>query len=166
MLDKSDTRLILGIDPGIAETGWAVVKASPGEARVVESSSLKTYPYDLLVVRIDGIVSSMKEVLDYFKPNEVAMESLVLLPRRGTVGSYELTGALRMSFWREGHHIHDYAPSRVKKVTSGHGNADKEMMAFAVSCVLEFASNSPHRIDAAAVAYTHMMQMRKANDAN
>ena len=158
MQDKGDTRLILGIAPGIADTGWAVVKASPGGARVVESSSLKTYPYDILVVRIDGIVSAMKEVFHYFKPNEVAMESVIFsFPGLEREDSHEVAAGLRMLAWKEGHHVHEYHPLRVREVTSGYVHADKEMMAFAVSSALGMKSNCPHRINAAAVAYTHIL---------
>ena len=152
--------LILGIDPGIAETGWAVLECGHGtEERVVYSDYTRTSPEYLLAVRIESILQVMERIIEQRVPHAIAMESLVLLPRRGTVASYELTGALRMLAWEKGYHIYDYKPSQVKKAISGHGNSNKEAMAKAADSVLGFRSSNTHMVDAVAVAYAHMMKL-------
>jgi crossover junction endodeoxyribonuclease RuvC len=155
-------RRVLGIDPGLQVTGYAVLEASDNgpvvrDAGVVRSAEGRD-PADM-ARRLRTLYDGVCEVLDEWRPAVIAVEQLYAHyehPRTAILmaharGVFFLAGALR------GVPVLSYAASRVKKLITGSGRASKEQMQHAVARELGLARlPEPHDVaDALAIALCH-----------
>lgn len=156
------TRRVLGIDPGLQVTGYAVLEPSDKGPRVCDAgvirSADKRDPADM-ARRVKALYDGVCEVLDEWHPSVIVVEQLYAHyehPRTAILmaharGAYFLAGAQR------GTPVLSYAASRVKKLITGHGRASKEQMQHAVARELNLAAPpEPHDVaDALAIALCH-----------
>jgi crossover junction endodeoxyribonuclease RuvC len=156
------TRRILGIDPGLQVTGYAVLEPSDRGPRVCEAGVVRSAegrdPADM-ARRVKTLYDGLCEVLDQWRPAVMAVEQLYAHydhPRTAILmaharGVYFLAGAQR------GIPVLSYAASKVKKLVTGSGRASKEQMQHAIARELGLAGPpEPHDVaDALAVALCH-----------
>ena len=147
---------ILGIDPGLAKTGWAIVEVKKGVAPVViDTGLLTTSRASIQAERVTTMVLGIAGVRGLYAPDAVAIERVFVGPRNmSTVETAEVIGALRYSLWVNGNYAHDYAPATIKKVIAGKGNAKKPAVAAAVKAITGYEAPTNHESDAIAVALT------------
>jgi crossover junction endodeoxyribonuclease RuvC len=153
---------VLGLDPGLQVTGYAVLEASDNgpvvrDAGVIRSAE-KREPADM-ARRIRALYDGLCDVLDEWKPAAMAVEQLYAHydhPRTAILmaharGVFFLAGAQR------GIPVVSYAATKVKKLVTGSGRAGKEQMQLAVARELGLAKlPEPHDVaDALAVALCH-----------
>ncbi len=153
---------VLGIDPGLQTTGYAVLEVADAgplvcEAGVITSAAGRE-PADM-ARRVRVLYDGLCEVLDQWKPGVMVVEQLFAHydhPRTAILmaharGAYFLAGSQRDI------PVLSYAPTRVKKVVTGSGRAGKEQMQHAVARELGLAKlPEPHDVaDALAVALCH-----------
>ncbi|MBI5246442.1 MAG: crossover junction endodeoxyribonuclease RuvC, partial [Elusimicrobia bacterium] len=65
---------VLGVDPGLAATGWAVLEPGPGRPRVVASGTLRTAPSDDLGSRLALIARGLRAAIAAHRPGVAAVE--------------------------------------------------------------------------------------------
>jgi crossover junction endodeoxyribonuclease RuvC len=125
---------ILGIDPGLQVTGYAVLEARNGTPHVCEAGFIKTSPTrttDLacrLRVLYDGIV----EVLEQFHPERAAVEQLFSHyehPRTAILMGHA-RGVIFLALAQREIPVVSYPPARIKKTITGTGRASKEQMQY------------------------------------
>ena len=156
------TRRILGVDPGLQVTGYAVLEPSDKGPRVLDAGVIRSAegrdPADM-AQRVKVLYDGLCEVLDDWKPTVMVVEQLYAHydhPRTAILmaharGAYFLAGAQR------GIPVLSYAATRVKKLVTGSGRASKEQMQHAVARELGLAGPpEPHDVaDALAIALCH-----------
>lgn len=158
---------VLGLDPGLRVTGYAVVEARPRaphvcEAGIIRTSESRTTDVALRVrVLYDGIL----EVLEQFRPAVVAVEQLFAHydhPRTAILMAHA-RGVLLLAAAQRGIPIVSYPASRVKKTITGGGRASKEQMQYAMQRELNLPRlPEPHDVaDALAVALCHYHTHRR-----
>jgi crossover junction endodeoxyribonuclease RuvC len=164
----SDTpRRILGIDPGLQVTGYAVLEARDGAPHVCEAGFIKTSPTrstDLasrLRVLYDGIV----EVLEQFHPDHAAVEQLFSHyehPRTAILMGHA-RGVIFLGLAQRDIPVASYPPARIKKTITGSGRATKEQMQYAMLRELGLAQlPEPNDVaDALAIALCHYYMLRR-----
>jgi len=153
---------VLGLDPGLQTTGYAVLEVTEGRATICEAgvirSSVERVAADMaprLLVLYDALV----EIITQWKPETIAVEQLYAHydhPRTAILmeharGCYFLAGA------QAGVTVMSYPSTRVKKLVTGHGRATKEQMQYAIMRELNLGQlPEPHDVaDALAVALCH-----------
>ncbi len=153
---------IIGIDPGLQTTGYAVLEPGDSGPRICEAGVVRSAagrePADMarrVRVLYDGIV----EVLEQWRPGVMVVEQLYAHydhPRTAILmaharGAYFLAGA------QQGIPVLSYAATRVKKLVTGSGRASKEQMQYSVARELGLAKlPEPHDVaDALAIALCH-----------
>ena len=153
---------VLGIDPGLQVTGYAVLEARPGRPHVCEAGIVRSADgrstSDLaprLVSLYDGIV----EIVDQFHPQAVAVEQLFAHydhPRTAILMAHA-RGVILLAAGQRGLPVVSYSASRIKKTVTGHGRATKEQMQRAIMTELGLPRlPEPHDVaDALAVALCH-----------
>jgi crossover junction endodeoxyribonuclease RuvC len=154
---------VLGIDPGLQVTGYAVLEAGPAAPRVCEAGIIRgdsgtPSPADMasrLVSLYDGIV----EVMEQFRPSAVAVEQLFAHydhPRTAILMGHA-RGVLLLAAGQRRLPVHSYTAARVKKTITGHGRASKEQVQRAVQRELGLARlpEPPDVADALAAALCH-----------
>jgi len=151
--------IVLGIDPGLQTTGYAVLGPGPvvveaGVIRPVE----KRAKIDL-AARIERLYNGIVEVIETHRPTAMAVEQLYAHyahPRTAILMGHA-RGVLLLAAVRHGLPVTSYAATRVKLTVTGHGRASKEQVQRAIQRELRLDRRpEPADVaDALAVALTH-----------
>jgi len=150
---------ILGLDPGLNTTGYAVLECVPGRKAVAEAGVIRSEAGGTTAGRLKVLYDGLVEVIEQWKPGAMAVEQLYAHydhPRTAILmaharGCYFLAGA------QAGIPVVSYPSTRVKKLITGHGRATKEQMQYAIMRELGLAKlPEPHDVaDALAIALCH-----------
>ena len=150
---------VLGIDPGIATSGVAVVQKAPSGpvARLV--GVIRTPPGMAQAQRLSLLRSRLLEVLERERPDVVAVERLFFNANVKTAMAVgQASGVALATCADSGLEVVDYTPTQVKLSVVGVGNADKNQVGVMVAAVLRL--KSPPRpadaADACALAICHI----------
>jgi crossover junction endodeoxyribonuclease RuvC len=149
---------ILGIDPGLAETGWAVVEqAQP--AKLIAHGSIHTSKNKALVQRLSQIFDDTKEIINKYQPDHMAVENLYFSKNQKTaINVAQAMGVVKLAGRERNLEVSGYSPTNIKTAIVGHGRAQKQQVEFMVKQLLNIkkAIKPDHASDAVAVALTHM----------
>lgn len=148
---------ILGIDPGLLHTGWAVIE-SQGMSRHYIASAVILPPKDLpLPDRLTFIFRGVSELCDKFKPDVCSIEITFsnVNPKTTLILGHARAAAI-VAVANKEIPIFEYEPNKIKKALTGAGHADKDQIYKMVRILLPAAHpNSPDESDAIAIALTH-----------
>ena len=152
-------RLLLGVDPGLAATGYAVVR-EPDE--VISCGTIHTTPNLRPGARLLQIQRELEAILDGAEVAEAALEEVFMGSNRTSViGVAQARGVVLALLEARGIACHEYKPAQVKLVVSGYGNADKAQMARMLAAQLRtLPVGSDHALDAIAIAICHARSRR------
>src|SRR6195256_396982 len=146
--------LILGIDPGLAGTGFALL-AEPN--LVLSCSTVVTIP-GRDGARLLTIANHLRALLAEHPPAEASIEEL-FMGRNATsaIGVAQARGAILAVLEECGVPVFEYKPSQVKMVLTGYGNADKAQIARMLGAQVKVPEGrvDAHAMDAIAIAVCH-----------
>lgn len=150
--------IVLGIDPGLANTGWAVVS---GGARPVALAhgTIKTSPRTAEELRLAEIHDVIAGVFDEHAVDALAMEDVFF--GRNTSSALAVGQARGVSLalaGTRGIECHSYTPQHVKQAVVGRGRADKAQVLAMVTALLGVTPGSDHAADALAIALCHLQR--------
>jgi len=148
--------MILGIDPGLANIGWAVLE---DEKTLVECGCFKTKIDDSSAKRLGQIYDELEKIIKKFKIEAVAFESLFFAKNiKSAMKVAEMIGVIKICGERNSLEIFGYTPLQVKMALVGYGRAEKEQVEIMVRNILDLKKGiSPsHASDAVAVGLTHL----------
>ncbi|MBZ0259454.1 MAG: crossover junction endodeoxyribonuclease RuvC [Hyphomicrobiales bacterium] len=148
---------IIGIDPGLRNTGWGVIEAEGTRLSYVADGSVHSDADAPLATRLLQIHSQLAEILQRFAPDEAAVEeTFVNKDARATLKLGQARGAAMLAPALAGISVAEYAPNVVKKSVVGAGHAEKDQVKHMVKVLLPRAElNSADSIDALAIAICH-----------
>lgn len=151
---------IIGIDPGLDRTGWAVLEKAPCADPVLHASGLIHTAAGLpLPLRLERLYNELKAVITEHKPAGAAIEEMFFTKRSASASaSVQARGVILLAAQTCGLDITGYDPSTVKKNVSGSGRAEKPQMQRMVRLALKLDKElSPDDVsDAAALALCHL----------
>ncbi|WP_406699960.1 crossover junction endodeoxyribonuclease RuvC [Singulisphaera sp. Ch08] len=151
---------VVGIDPGLIVTGYAVVETSPRGPFVIEAGVIRPRADKApMGRRLELIHQGVAEVLDAFPPSSVALEQVhshLKHPRTAILMAHA-RGVIVLAAAQRGVPVVGYAASRIKKTLTGSGKAPKLQMQHAIQTELGLDRlPEPHDVaDACAVALCH-----------
>jgi crossover junction endodeoxyribonuclease RuvC len=135
-MEKLNIRII-GVDPGLASTGWGVVELSNGKPKYIAHGCIETSAEESGPVRLDRIYRAFLKVLRKHKPAEAAMESLFFGKNiSSAMVVAEARGVLRMALGSKGIPVRELAPNAIKKAVTGVSKADKKQIQEMVRVIL------------------------------
>ena len=135
---------VLGIDPGLQVTGYAVLEPGGRAPRVCEAGvicSAEGRSKTDMATRLCALYDSIVEVLDQFQPGEVAVEQLFAHyqhPRTAILMGHA-RGVILLAAAQRGLPIHSYSATRIKKTITGSGRASKEQVQYTIQRELGLA---------------------------
>jgi crossover junction endodeoxyribonuclease RuvC len=153
--------LILGIDPGLAGTGFALLS---GSNLVLSCSTLVTRP-GRDGVRLLAITRHLRELLAANPPTEASLEELFMGRNTSSaIGVAQARGAILAVLEECGVPVFEYKPSQVKMVLTGYGNADKAQIARMLGAQVKVPEGrvDAHAMDAIAIAVCHARSRKLA----
>jgi crossover junction endodeoxyribonuclease RuvC len=156
-------RLILGLDPGLALTGYGIIEIGRLKPKLVEAGVLRIARGNSLERRLAELYEGLHEVLDQYSIEGAAIEQLYShyeRPRTAILMGHA-RGVLCLAIAQKGLKVHSYKPTTVKKSVTGNGRASKLQMQLAVQHQLGLKEppDPPDVADALAVAICHHGQM-------
>jgi len=160
-------KIILGIDPGIATTGFGLVEFDDENENLIDCGCIKTSKNDSQENRLKKIFNEMQNLLLEFKPNIVAVEKLFFSKNTKTamrVG--EARGIILLTSALNNISVVDYTPLEVKDSIGGYGRAVKsdvkEMVKIHLN--LDKIKGTDDTADAIAIALCHIYRERLKDD--
>lgn len=152
-------RVVLGLDPGLAITGYGVISAPRGIPVLVEAGILKMRKDRSLADRLKELHEGLLEIFESLAISEVAIEQLYShyeRPRTAILMGHA-RGVLCLGAANAGLPIHSYASTMVKKMLTGNGRAPKAQMQHAIQLQLGLPHppDPPDVADALAIALCH-----------
>jgi crossover junction endodeoxyribonuclease RuvC len=148
---------IIGIDPGLRNTGWGIIESEGSRLSYVADGSVHSNADDELAVRLLQIHEQIVHVLKEFAPDEAAIEeTFVNKDARATLKLGQARGAVMLAPASLKIPVSEYAPNVIKKSVVGAGHADKDQVKHMVRVLLPKAEmTSADSVDALAIAICH-----------
>ncbi len=149
---------VLGIDPGLALTGYGLVEGN-GSLTLLEMGSITTPSTLPLPERLKILHRELSALLQRLRPDAVAVEELFFGKNiRTAIAVGQARGVAILAVAQAGIPLHEYTPLQVKEALTGYGRADKQQIQRMV-CFLLGLSSPPQPddvADAVAVAICHL----------
>ena len=150
--------IVLGIDPGIAITGCAIVEDCKGKQNLLYSETITTSAKTNVSLRLLTLYKALSYLVKKHKPDLAALESLFFNTNAKTamiVG--QARGVVQLVCAQNNLQVTEYTPLQVKMALTGYGRAEKNQMQNMVKQILKLPEilTPDDTSDAAAIALTH-----------
>ena len=156
--------IVLGIDPGIATTGYGFVEELPdGTIQAVSYGIISTPPTLEIATRLQQIYQGVTDLLKKHSPNEAAIEKLLFGKNVTTAMAVgQARGVAILALADGGLSIAEFTPAVVKETVAGYGNASKAQVQEMVRRLLDLEKipRPDDAADALAIAITHLHSNR------
>ncbi len=148
---------IIGIDPGLRNTGWGVIEQVGQHLSYVGDGCVQSDAAAPLAYRLLQLHAALTHVLQEMMPDEAAVEeTFVNRDARATLKLGQARGIALLVPASLGLPVSEYAPNVVKKSVVGAGHAEKDQVKHMVRLLLPRARmTSVDSTDALAVAICH-----------
>jgi crossover junction endodeoxyribonuclease RuvC len=148
---------IIGIDPALRKTGWAIIQNNNNSLKFIASGTIKTNDKESISDRLSDLHYQLAEIIENYHPEEAAIEETFI--NNNSLSSLKLgqaRGAIIVTCAIFDLKIAEYASTNVKKSISGIGRADKNQIAQMVKYLMPKAKfNSSDESDAISIAICH-----------
>ena len=154
--------VILGIDPGLARLGYGVIEVDGDKRRVIQFGMLTTPAGVPMPKRLQQLWRGMNQLLDIYKPDEVAFEELFFSKNITTGMAVSMArGVALVAVAERTENLYEYTPMQIKQAVTGYGGADKHQVQMMVKMLLNMKeiAKPDDAADALAVALTHANSM-------
>lgn len=149
---------VLGIDPALRRSGWAVLRGESRSPEVLGFGEIVNPPKRGHSAALEANRQAVVELIAQFQPDAVALEGIIFVQSiRTAIALGAARAASCMAASAAGIAIFEYPPARVKQAVTGNGQARKDQVAFMVRALLKLtATPPPDAADALAIALTHL----------
>jgi crossover junction endodeoxyribonuclease RuvC len=149
---------IIGIDPGLNKTGWAIIqKKKDNSLALISAGAITTKPTDEMPQRLLVIHRGINEVISTFSPVHAAIEDTYV--NKNYASSLKLAHARAsaiLTLSLKNLSAKEYSAKTIKKTITGNGNAEKDQVAYMIQCLIPGSKNDSADInDAIAIAICH-----------
>ncbi len=154
--------IILGIDPGTRNMGYALIKLQKGKISLVEAGLIKIKAAELQY-QIPQMVEAFEGIFKNYTIDEVAIEDIFYAHNpKTTIKLAQFRGAIMLTVLQQFGQFSEYTALQVKQALTGNGKATKIQVAFMVKRLLNIKKEiKPLDItDAMAVAITHSQRVK------
>ena len=153
--------IILGIDPGLANTGWGVIESTGSAHRCIAYGCITTHAEESLPERLASIHSEIASVIERYQPAACAVESVFFGSNaKSAFATGQARGVALLALADAGLELGEYSPVQIKSTVVGSGTADKSQVAYMVRVLLSLPHEPKpdHASDALATAICHSHQ--------
>ena len=155
---ESSTVIVLGIDPGLASTGYGVIARRGGRLVALDGGVIATAPGLAVERRLAELHAAVDALLDEHQPHAVALEELYFGQNVRTAFAVgQARGVVLLAAGQHAVPCTGYTPQQVKGAVCGNGRAHKDQVARMVQALLGLTQQPTpdHAADALAVAVCH-----------
>ncbi len=160
---------VLGIDPGLNITGYAVIERVGGKLKLVEAGVVRGKSRGNLSARLKEVFEGVSDVIESLKPTALAIEELYSHYERPKTAILmgHARGVICLAAEQAGLSIRSYAATQIKLLLTGNGRAPKSQMQRAICHEFGLAAppEPPDVADAMAIALCHHYLSNKTAEA-
>ncbi|MBR7063964.1 MAG: crossover junction endodeoxyribonuclease RuvC [Treponema sp.] len=156
---RGKIRRVIGIDPGLASTGFGIVDYKQGRYRMVSYGVIETASNTPYQTRLLALYNRLVAIIQEFKPTEGSMEKLYFARNVTSAMSVaEARGVVSLCLSQHNIQFGEYTPNQIKQAVTGTARAGKELVEKYVKLLLalETEPKPDHAADALAGAITHL----------
>lgn len=150
---------VMGIDPGLASTGWGLVDGAGSRQRHVAHGVIKTRASEPIAIRLRTIFHELESIIREYRPSEAGVESLYFA-RNATsaIPVAQARGVVFLAFSLSEIDAFEYPPQAIKQSIVGQGRAEKSQVQELVRILLglDTIPRPDHAADALAAALCHL----------
>jgi crossover junction endodeoxyribonuclease RuvC len=164
-INSTKTLRVLGIDPGTATTGWAVLEEKNGIVLPIAFGHISTTKDKSEESRLFEISADLQKIIEKYKPKEASVEQLFFFKNKKTIIQVgQARGVVLLTLQQKNVSIFNYTPLQVKQALTGYGRAEKKQLQLMVKNILKLKTipKPDDTADAIAVALCHI-NSRKIN---
>jgi crossover junction endodeoxyribonuclease RuvC len=146
---------VLGIDPGLASTGWGVLEDRDGSILYVDHGTIKTKADCPRAERLFFILQCVRSIIDKYNPSEAAVETLYFGKNvTSAIPVAEARGVISAALAEKGVPMRELTPNAIKTGVAGFAGADKKQVQEMVRVILglEKIPKPDHAADALGAA--------------
>jgi len=150
---------ILGIDPGTAIVGYAVVDYENGKYNPLDYGCIFTDKDEDMPIRLEKIYDGLENIIKLWKPEDMAIEDLFFFKNQKTVIKVgQARGVITLAGQKNKLNLYSYTPLQVKMGIASYGRADKKQIQEMVKLILKLDEipKPDDAADALAIAITHI----------
>lgn len=150
--------VVMGIDPGVANTGFGVVRVAGSRMTAIDGGVVESSADEPAADRLARIHSALEELISWHEPVAVALEEVYFGKNvRSAIAVGQARGVAMLAAAQRGIPCFDYSPQAVKMSVCGSGSAAKRQVQRMVGALLGLprAPASDHAADALAIAVCH-----------
>ncbi len=154
-----ETLRVLGIDPGTAIVGWAVLEEKDGKVESIAYGHISTHKDNSTAHRLLEVATDLEGIIRKYQPDESAVEDLFFFKNATTVIKVsQARGAILLTLEKLNVIISEYTPLQVKQAITGYGRAEKSQMQLMVKNILKLKEipKPDDTADAIAIALCHI----------
>lgn len=149
---------ILGIDPGIAIVGFGLIEAERANVQMLQYGAITTEAHQPLAKRLVQIESDLRQLIEQFKPDAIAVEELFFSNNITTgIAVAHGRGVILCTAEKCAVPLFEYTPMQVKQAVVGYGLAEKKQVMDMVKRLLKLKAvpRPDDAADALAIAICH-----------
>jgi crossover junction endodeoxyribonuclease RuvC len=158
--------IILGIDPGIANTGYGIIdevkkSGSKNKFKYLGCGLIKTAPSSPIAERLQKLNNDLSKIIKVFQPDAVAIENVYFFRNLKTVIPVsQAQGVILLTAAKNKLPVSRFTPLQVKMTVTGFGRAEKKIVQQSVKKTLKLKElpKSDDAVDALAVALTYLIK--------
>ena len=150
--------IILGIDPGIANTGYGVIKAELSTLTLLDFGCIQTASKDESAQRLKAIYDKLIQLATEYQPELFVLEDLFFSKNVSSAFAVgEARGVTKLVAASTNRQVYSYTPAQLKQAVVGYGKASKRQVQEMVKLLLRLKEipRPDHAADALALAICH-----------
>jgi crossover junction endodeoxyribonuclease RuvC len=152
---------VLGVDPGLAVTGYGVIDDSGARPRAVAAGVIRTSSEAEVADRLVELRSDLAAIIGEHHPDVVAVEQVFTNRNLKTsISVGRASGVVLLAAAEAGLAVHEYTPSAIKAAVTGFGGAPKDQVTAVINMRLGVRPAVADAADALAVALCHVQSVR------
>jgi crossover junction endodeoxyribonuclease RuvC len=159
-------KTVIGIDPGLASTGYGLLTCDGGRSRHLVHGVIATSASEGAGDRLKRLYHAFTALLDRYRPDEAAIEEIYFAKNSKTFSAVsQAKGTLLLALAEHGVPVEEYSPLQIKRAVVGSGRAEKGQVQELVRLILNLkeAPSPDHAADAlaAAICHSHQAHIRR-----
>jgi len=160
---------IIGIDPGLGNTGWGIVDVDGSRLRHIANGVIKTNSKEPLPERLNQIFNTLCALINEWQPDEAAVEETFMNNNpRSAIKLGEARGVALLAPAHLALPVFEYAANKIKKAVVGVGHADKVQIQSMLKVIFpgcEMASTDAADALAIAICHAHNREIPSLREA-
>lgn len=150
--------IILGIDPGIANSGYGIARTEASRVQAIKYGHIQTTPKTPSEERLKHIFDTIMELMNQYHVDVVVLEDIFFSKNVSNAYSVgEVKGIVKLAAAINGASLTTYTPLQVKQAVVGYGKATKKQVQKMVQMLLKLKElpKPDHAADALAITICH-----------